>query len=575
MRLSRLSVKNFECVGNTGIDIKLDDIVILIGTNNSGKSTILNAYEVFCSSGTALALNRFHEENPANAVEIIGTFTDISDIDKEKIGQGWIHADDTCGDCIKVRWLWKSPGEKGKKYSWQQTKGDWHEGGMGGIDSLLASRLPVPIRISPRDNPEETEAKLTEILTSEVKNRLKADSSIAKKLLENIEDLSNKFRTEMNDELDKTCSLIQEKLVAIFPNHEVHLVAAAGKFEPEKSIATGTHVRIGKSNSSTIPLSMQGTGMQRAFLWSALAALAEIGKLKMGKREIPADQQKILLIDEPEAFLHPPLIRAARETMYAIAELSDWQVMATTHSPIFIDVSKPHTTIIRISRAGEGSPKLFSTDSVGFNETERKQLHMIRSCHPTVNEFFFADHVFLVEGETEQIVLKFLLERANSEISHSRHVVNCLGKGNIPLYARILNQFKVPYTILHDSDIPRYKARNGDWKTNPMWAINERIAEVSNSEKNSDCSRIVHIPDFEQHYFGMSRSKYKPDHILDQILAEDFETNPDLEGLRSLSGLINKNEHSHKYDGFPGMQTLVQTWLGNNPNADRAAWNVE
>lgn len=51
-------------------------------------------------------------------------------------------------------------------------------------------------------------------------------------------------------------------------------------------------------------------------------------------------------------FLHPPAIRLAREALYKLANLENWQVMITTHSPIFIDVSKPHTTITRVEKIG-------------------------------------------------------------------------------------------------------------------------------------------------------------------------------------------------------------------------------
>lgn len=69
--------------------------------------------------------------------------------------------------------------------------------------------------------------------------------------------------------------------------------------------------------------------------------MAETNKSKK-KTKVSSDlTKKILLIDEPEAFLHPPMVRSAREALYDFAENNEnWQVIATTHSPIFIDVSK-------------------------------------------------------------------------------------------------------------------------------------------------------------------------------------------------------------------------------------------
>jgi putative ATP-dependent endonuclease of OLD family len=126
--------------------------------------------------------------------------------------------------------------------------------------------------------------------------------------------------------------------------------------------------------------------------------------------------------------------------------------MGSTHSSVLIDVSKPHTTIVRIANDGEGRGRTFATDKTLFTPDEKQQLQMVRACHPTVNEFFFADHVFLVEGETEHAVLSVLLSRHPSEDHSSYHIVNCMGKGNLPMIARILNQFGAPYTVIHDSD---------------------------------------------------------------------------------------------------------------------------
>ncbi|MBF4270435.1 DUF2813 domain-containing protein, partial [Vibrio anguillarum] len=45
-RLRKLTIKNFRCIGSTPVEIELDEIVVLVGPNNVGKSSILRAYEV-------------------------------------------------------------------------------------------------------------------------------------------------------------------------------------------------------------------------------------------------------------------------------------------------------------------------------------------------------------------------------------------------------------------------------------------------------------------------------------------------------------------------------------------------
>lgn len=51
-RLSKLIIKNFRTIGDSPVEIELDDIVVLVGANNSGKSSILRAYEVAMNTGS-------------------------------------------------------------------------------------------------------------------------------------------------------------------------------------------------------------------------------------------------------------------------------------------------------------------------------------------------------------------------------------------------------------------------------------------------------------------------------------------------------------------------------------------
>src|SRR3990170_5417973 len=52
-RLIKLIIKNFRCIGSTPVTIDLDDIVVLVGPNNVGKSSVLKAYEVIMSEGSS------------------------------------------------------------------------------------------------------------------------------------------------------------------------------------------------------------------------------------------------------------------------------------------------------------------------------------------------------------------------------------------------------------------------------------------------------------------------------------------------------------------------------------------
>lgn len=95
MRLQQFKVKNYKSIKDE-IEIYIDDIVVLIGPNNSGKSTILDAYEKFASLGSAkgLTVHDFYNLDTSIPIEMCGIFTDITDDDKRTLGgEKWFYED--------------------------------------------------------------------------------------------------------------------------------------------------------------------------------------------------------------------------------------------------------------------------------------------------------------------------------------------------------------------------------------------------------------------------------------------------------------------------------------------------
>lgn len=88
-----------------------------------------------------------------------------------------------------------------------------------------------------------------------------------------------------------------------------------------------------------------GSGAQRAIQMALIRLLADIRKTR--------DQdlaRRLLLIDEPEIFLHPQGVRGLREALHVLSK-SGYQVVFTTHSPLMVSRDNaPETVIVRRSR---------------------------------------------------------------------------------------------------------------------------------------------------------------------------------------------------------------------------------
>lgn len=511
MRLSGLRIRNYKRIGSTECEIRIDEIVVLVGQNNSGKSTVLDAYEAFASSGRELDESHFHNRPSLEPIAITGIFTELSDADLDTLGKKWQHDDTEYGSCIKVRWVWTKPGEKGQKQAFNPETKDFEDGGLGGWDSLLQSRIPQPVRIRPTDPPETTQTKIVSMLKEHVKASLKADSQKTKAAFDEIDALAKKIFEDSKAVFDDVAGKITASVGAVFPGTTIELVPRSKDNLDEKIIGADSFIKVGTSEGVQTPLLLQGTGVQRALLWSALSVMSDAG---VGKKKGKATDEigRILLIDEPEAFLHPPTVRSARDSLYDFAlNNPSWQVIATTHSPIFIDLSRDHTSIVRVDAT---SPELHyvSTDKISFDGDDRTRLQMVRACNPIVNEFFFYNNIVLVEGPTEQIVVQHVSEK----LSLSVHVINCLGKANIPLFARILNQFRVPYLVIHDSDTPKV-LRKEKYVSSGMWTMNANIrAAVAESSQGFIFTQFPH---FEGEFLDESLVSGKVDRVL-ELLAD-------------------------------------------------------
>ncbi|NFH70569.1 endonuclease [Clostridium botulinum] len=571
MKLRELTIKNYGCIGDDELRIVIDNIIVLIGPNNVGKTTVLNAYEAFASSGAALSLDRFHKNSTKNPIEITGIFSDINEEDVTQIGNKWSFNCDEYGTCIKYKWKWEKENVKGCKYSWNNEAENWEKGGMGGWDTKIASCIPTPLKINPLDNPEDLQKQIIEILTEAIKEKSKNKDTRFKELIDNLNNMAEEVKIEIENTLKTTTTKLENNISNIFPGCEILIKPQAGKFEPEKIIASGSHIRVKDKDGNDYPLSTQGSGLQRTFLWSAIEALADVGGYKKGKTKIDNEKPRILLIEEPESFLHPPAIRAAREALYKIAEMENWQLMITTHSPIFIDVSKPHTTIIRVDMDEKSNTRIFSTENANFDEGERKRLQMVRACNPTVNEFFFADNIILVEGDTEQSVLN---EIKSINIKYNNfHIVNCYGKANIPMFMKILNHFGVNYTVIHDIDSP-FSKRKENWIKNAMWSINQKIFDESKVNDGKNNMIIANMPDFEFQYFNYLQSGDKPYNAICELRNNEFIKTEKYNELINIFESINLRSHYRSITKLDDYLKLLNNYIESENPEPIEKWNI-
>ncbi len=256
----------------------------------------------------------------------------------------------------------------------------------------------------------------------------------------------------------------------------------------------------------------QGHGAQRAVILSLLELLIELED-RVKKEEGDSYQRPLLLlIEEPEIYLHPHMCRKMRDTLLKLARNELCQIICTTHSPVFLDLADRHDGIAIVSRDSEGNVvrKQLEKDLFGEDQEARDRLRMLLNFDAGANEVFFTKKTTLVEGDCEIASIDAVGEKYTNlnGIDYSNHllarkdvsIINCRGKATIPAFQEVLNAFEIPYKVIHDSDI---KGRDADKAAK---TINANINNLLEDES----SLLVHTPNFEEEVFGEEWDKEKP-----------------------------------------------------------------
>lgn len=534
-KVKRLIVRNFRSIGSDPVTVDLDDIVVLVGPNNAGKSTILRAYEVVMSHGSSegkLELHDFPNEkvNPDNLPEIeLQTYV-WDDLPAEQ----WLHTEDETGrKYIRERWRWSEAGKDPKRQGHRATAEDWDDDVPWGAPNVAKSRRPRPHRVdafaSPEDQGEKLSKLLQEILSDKAEKTAGDEKSVLERLTAEIQKLQKQIVEQSKDDIDGIANSLSTYIGEIFVGFKVTLDAQPEQIS-DKAInlfASRPIIRMGPDGGHMAPLDKQGSGARRTLLWSALKIASdrqpEAKKVKKtdkgavaGAGDAPS-RPHVLLLDEPEICLHPAAIRDACRVLYDLAANgTGWQVMVTTHSPTFIDVSRDNTTVVRVERLANGSisgTTVFRPDTVKLSDNDKQLLKLLNQWDPYVGEFFFGGRTVVVEGDTEYSSFREITEEDPKKY-RDVHIVRARGKFIIPILMKILNHFGGRYAVLHDSDRPRIK--NGN--KNPAWAANQSILDAANAVADKAKVRIAaSLIDFEWAVFGTSESSNKPFEAVQKI----------------------------------------------------------
>ena len=434
MKLSDFSVVNYRSI-TTARKIKTNNMTVLVGKNNEGKSNILRALTL------AMGIMKIYSKDPRSLQIAVRPYLknhyswekDYPISLQEKNPNGWSSID---------------------------LNFELDEQDILAIRSMTGIRLSgcIPVRVSTNgaaakiDIPKrgtaafadaDNKKKIIEYVCFKIDfnfipavrteyDALRVVDSLIEKSLETLDtnpdyiNAMNKIEELQQGILDGISNQIIEPLQEFLPtvrNVQIHIQ------NERRRIAMRRNTEIIIDDGTPTPIQQKGDGIK------SLTALAILN--------IPArvDRVSVVAIEEPESHLHPESARQLYDTIMSLSQTH--QIVLTTHSPLFVNRTNLKENII--VNDGKATPV-----------KKIKEIRDVLGIHISDN-LTNAEHALIVEGEDDKIALEKLLPSMSTKIKRAiqngTFIIDYIGgAGNLPYKLSFYRNLQCKYHVLLDND---------------------------------------------------------------------------------------------------------------------------
>ena len=452
-KIKQLQIRNYRSCQDT--TITLENYTPLVGYNNAGKSNILKCIETLVRGKGQNGASFFNENKPLEIIALLEGLDEhsLSHLSSQQVTSLKPYIED---GSLMVRFFQQKPGtstksvEMGIQKPSEQGNGSWVN--PNGLPQAITTLFPEPTFINSMEDSAEDVSKFKasntigklivhlqkEIVASKADEINSALNVVGKKL--------SLTGSERLNELGDFDLSINEKIEDFFPGLSLNIDIPTPNISD--LFKQGT-IKVSESGiqrqSDFIDM---GHGSQRAIQMTLIRHLAETTK-EVDKR----GKTNILLIDEPELFLHPQAIELLRSSL-KILSAQGYQVVFSTHSPYMIEQSDiPTTNIIRKNNKGTVvTTRLKEALEQTLNDND-SQARLLFDTY-NLGQILFSDKVLIAEGATEKMVLPALFNSVTGKTlgEHKLALVIADGAENIPKMLQILGKMGIATKALADLD---------------------------------------------------------------------------------------------------------------------------
>lgn len=455
--IDKVRIYNFRSIQKCMVD--LSPVTLLIGANNSGKTSFLRALNLALGAGTKRILEEdFYigaKDNNADEKEIIvdvriipvdesrQRMDNFDDIWREKQFGELINIDDQDKEFFSFRTKIKYDLLKGeytvKRYKVKEWKDepDWEKQTHDEELRQYFDGFPLFFIDAQRDIIQDLRDRTSYF--GRLINKIKIDEKLIKEIEDKIKTI-NESIVSGSDELAFLKTELTKLKDTITTGTGIEITAVNKKL---RDIGRGFNINLQDTSSESFPLDYHGMGTRS---WASLLTYGAF--ISWHYKKLEADKQpyhSLLALEEPEAHLHPH----AQRTLYHQLSQMKGQKIISTHSPFI--TSQCQLDEIRHFKKQKSFTEIKTLDMSNLIEEDMRKLR--REVLNTRGELLFAQAVVLFEGETEEQALPIFADKYWGKHPYEMGI-SFIGVGgqNYKPFLRFISSFNLSGFIFSDGE---------------------------------------------------------------------------------------------------------------------------
>lgn len=455
-KLSEIQILNYRSCKNASLP--LDDFTPIVGYNNAGKSNILSAIK-WLLKPSALTTDDFYDTE--TKVEITGIINGLSDeiLDRLPANQSTAIKPYCPNGSLQIRRVLNAPGavkkiqnlvrdpkvlDKSADDAWQKFP--------TGIPQALNVLFPTPVHVGAMENVTDDVGKsksgstIGELIKNIITPVYEAHGEALQASLDDIGKRLSADGQERAQELKDFDEEASTRVEELFPGLSIRLHVPPPTLQDLLKLAT---VRAKEEDFDWQHFTSLGHGAQRSIQMALIRYLAEI------KSTLEENASRtLLLIDEPELYLHPQGIEQVRVALKSLSQIN-YQVVFSTHSPLLIHQDEISNTLI-VNKNNVNGTQTKKPLSSAISEVITDGPSQTRTLFEFGNaaQILFCDRVLITEGTTERALIPDVFSTLKGKtLGQSRFaLVGLGGSGSICKSLKILNAMTIDSKAVADLD---------------------------------------------------------------------------------------------------------------------------